>query len=68
MCLYISTVRGFFVNVYKVENVNVGGQGVRKDQKLVNVVCERPLIREDIWDNVKKAVMEFEFCLGLLSC
>ena len=30
-----------FVNIYKVENVNVGS---KKHQKLVNVVCECPLI------------------------
>ena len=29
-----------FVNIFKVENVNGGGQ---KSQKLVNLVCDRPL-------------------------
>ena len=33
----------FFVNVYKIGNVNVEGKAVRKGQKLVDVVCERPL-------------------------
>ena len=32
-----------FVNVLKVENVNEGGQVVKKSQKFVNLVCERPL-------------------------
>ena len=31
-----------FVNSYKVENVNVGDKVVKKSQKLVNVICERP--------------------------
>ena len=34
----------FLVNVYKVENVNVGRQVVKKRQNLVNVVCEWPQI------------------------
>ena len=33
-----------FVNVHKVENLNAGGQVVKKGQKLVNVVCECPLM------------------------
>ena len=32
-----------FVNVYTIENVNTGGQVVKKSQNLVNVVCERSL-------------------------
>ena len=31
------------VNFYKVETVNEGGVGGKKSQKLVNIVCERPL-------------------------
>ena len=34
-----------FVNFYTIENVNRGGQVVKKNPNLVNVVCERPLIR-----------------------
>ena len=32
-----------FVNVHTIENVNAGGQVVKKSQNLVNVVCEHTL-------------------------
>ena len=34
-----------FVNGYTIENINAGGQVVKKSQNLVNAVCEGPLMK-----------------------
>ena len=49
---------GQVVNFYKVETVNEGGQEVKKSQKLVNVVCEKPLIQLLVKQRNKISVMK----------
>ena len=49
--MVVSPKMSNFVNFYRVENVNVGAQVVKKD--LVNVVCERPLTMVRLWVNLQ---------------
>ena len=46
----------FFVNVYTIENVNTGGQVVKRSQNRVNVVCERPLFKLPVYHDAEESI------------
>ena len=50
-----------FVNVYTIENVNLGGLVVKKSQKLVNLVCEQPIFNTGQY----LSIPTYLFCLGV---
>jgi hypothetical protein len=49
------------VNVYKVENFNFGG--TKKNQNLVNVVCERPPKTDFVWYPISDIALAWDYMI-----